>query len=182
MSLPGRPKGEFRRAQHEGTPMSHAEPLAPLAGGCLCGRVRYEATPDHREGYYCHCRMCQLAFGNTRAAYLNLRKAEVRWTSEAPAYYASSKIARRGFCATCGTPLSFEFIDSERMDLAVGSLDDPSAVKPTEHFAIESRIAGWHADDGLPGQRLDENARIAQRWRDAYGDGVEPGVGAARQP
>lgn len=151
----------------------------PLAGGCLCGRVRYEATPDHRDGYYCHCRMCQLAFGNTRAAYINLRKAEVRWLS-APAYYASSKIARRGFCLHCGTPLSFEFLDSQRMDLSVGSLDDPAAVKPTAHFAVESRVANWHSDDGLPGERLDTNERITQRWRDAYGGDVEPGLKATR--
>jgi hypothetical protein len=150
--------------------------LAPLAGGCLCGRVRYEATPDHRQGYYCHCRMCQLAFGNTRATYLNLRKSEVRWVTQAPAYFASSRIARRGFCATCGTPLSFEFLDSERMDLSVGSLDDPSAVIPTEHFAVESRIAAWHADDGLPEARLDDNSAIVQRWRSAYGDDAMPGL------
>jgi hypothetical protein len=158
---------------------STAKTLPPLTGGCLCGRVRYEATPDHRDGYYCHCRMCQLAVGNTRAAFINLRKAEVRWLS-APAYYASSKIARRGFCSQCGTPLSFEYLDSERMDLAVGSLDDPSAVKPTTHFAIESRIAAWHADDGLPGERLDTNERINNRWRAAYGDNAAPGLDTAR--
>ena len=155
------------------------DPLPPLPGGCLCGAVRYEATPTHRDGYYCHCRMCQLAFGNTRAAYFNLRKAEVRWLN-APSYYASSKIARRGFCARCGTPLSFEFLDNERMDLAVGSLDEPSLLKPTEHFAVESRLAAWHAEDGLPGQRLDDNARIQQRWREAYGAGVSPGLAAVR--
>jgi hypothetical protein len=25
-----------------------------LSGGCLCGRVRFEARPDKREGCYCH--------------------------------------------------------------------------------------------------------------------------------
>jgi hypothetical protein len=159
--------------------MSQTTPLPALEGGCLCGRVRYRATPDHRDGYYCHCRMCQLAFGNTRAAYFNLRKSEVQWLG-APAYYASSKIARRGFCRHCGTPLSFEFLDNDRMDLSVGSLDDPSAMKPTEHFAVESRIAAWHAHDGLPESRLDSNERIAQRWREAYGEGVEPGLAAVR--
>jgi hypothetical protein len=156
-----------------------ADGLAPVTGGCLCGRVRYEATPDHRDGYYCHCRMCQLAFGNTRAAYLNLRKDQVRWVQE-PAYYGSSKIARRGFCSTCGTPLTFEFLQGERMDLSVGSLDDPGAFKPTTHFAVETRVAAWHHDDGLPGERLDSNERINQRWRDAYGDDVRPGVDAVR--
>jgi hypothetical protein len=158
----------------------NAPPTLPtLQGGCLCGCVRYRASPDHRDGYYCHCRMCQLAFGNTRAAYMNLRKTEVEWQS-APAYYASSKIARRGFCSRCGTPMSFEFLDSERMDLSVGSLDDPSLVKPSEHFAVESRLAAWHAPDGLPETRLDANARIVQRWREAYGDDVVPGLAVGR--
>jgi hypothetical protein len=158
---------------------STALPALPaLLGGCLCGAVRYEAHPDHRDGYYCHCRMCQLAVGNTRAAWLNLRKAEVRWL-QAPAYYASSKIARRGFCSHCGTPLSFEFNDSEFMDLTVGSLDDPAQLAPNSHYSVETRLAGWHADDGLPGHRLDTNARINQRWRDAYGDAA-PGLDTAR--
>lgn len=154
--------------------------LPPLQGGCLCGQVRYAATPTHRDGYYCHCRMCQLAFGNTRAAYFNLRKDEVRWLNGPPAYYLSSRIARRGFCGRCGTPLSFEFLDSERMDLSVGSLDDPGQLKPTEHFGVETRVAGWHAEDGLPGTRLDTNEPIAARWRTAYGDDVQPGLQAVR--
>ena len=156
------------------------ETAAPLAGGCLCGSVRYEARPQQREGYYCHCRMCQLAFGNTRAAFLNLRKDEVRWTASAPTYFASSKMARRGFCGRCGTPLSFEFLDSQNMDLSIGSLDDPARIKPVSHFAVESRIATWHGDDGLPGERLDQNERLTERWKAAYGDAVVPGVAAAR--
>lgn len=152
----------------------------PLTGGCLCGSVRYRATPEHRDGYYCHCRMCQLAFGNTRAAFINLRKREVSWTAGSPTYYASSKFARRGFCGHCGTPLSFEYLDSENMDLSVGSLDQPSLVRPVSHFAIETRVANWHADDGLPGQRLDEHQRLMERWKQSYGEGVQPGVEATR--
>ena len=154
--------------------------LEPLTGGCLCGRIRYRATPDHRDGYYCHCRMCQLAFGNTRAAYFNLRKSEVQWLAEVPSYYASSKIARRGFCNHCGTPLSFEYLDSQRMDLSVGSLDEPSVLTPNEHFAVESRIAAWHVADGLPEKRIDDFSPIVERWRKAYGEAVEPGVAATR--
>ena len=157
-----------------------AESLPALAGGCLCGAVRYEARPTHREGYYCHCRMCQLAFGNTRAAFINLRKDEVRWVTSQPTYYASSKIAQRGFCARCGTPLSFEYLDSERMDLSVGSLDEPVALTPISHFAVESRINSWHADDGLPGERIDENLKLVGRWKNAYGDDVVPGIDAVR--
>jgi len=155
--------------------------LPPIKGGCLCGAVRYEARPTHREGYYCHCRMCQLAFGNTRAAFINLRKDEVRWTAGAPTFYASSKFARRGFCGHCGSPLSFEYLVSERMDLSIGSLDDPAAITPISHFAVESRIANWHGDDGLPGQRIDEHVKLTERWQEAYGSDVSPGVDAVRK-
>ncbi len=160
--------------------MTDTETSPVLTGGCLCGAVRYDARPERLDGYYCHCRMCQLAFGNTRAAFLNLPKERVRWTAALPMLYASSAFARRGFCGHCGTPLSFEYLDSANMDLSVGSLDDPSAVTPSSHFAIESRIAAWHADDGLPGQRLDEHLKLTERWRQAYGDGVEPGLEATR--
>jgi hypothetical protein len=161
--------------------MSDAVSNPARTGGCLCGAARYEARPDKPQGYYCHCRMCQLAFGNTRAAFLNLRKDELRWLGAAPAYYASSKFARRGFCNRCGTPLTFEYLDSERIDISIGSLDDPGAIKPTTHFGVESRIAAWHVDDGLPDERLDEHAKIMERWKASYGDSVVPGVAAARQ-
>ncbi len=160
--------------------MNEATTFPPVSGGCLCGAVRFEARPMHRRGYYCHCRMCQLAFGNTRAAFLNLRKDEVRWTEGAPTCYASSKLAKRGFCGACGTPLSFEYLDSEHMDIAIGALDDPSAFAPTTHFAVESRIVAWHGEDGLPGERLDENVKMLERWKQAYGDAVVPGIAAAR--
>ncbi|HWH81570.1 MAG TPA: GFA family protein [Burkholderiaceae bacterium] len=160
--------------------MSESPALPAVEGGCLCGALRYRATPTHRDGYYCHCRMCQLAFGNTRAAFVNLDKSEVEWTLGAPTHFASSAFARRGFCGACGTPLSFEYTDSPRMDLSAGSLDDPGAFAPTAHFAVESRIAAWHADDGLPGERLDANAQIVARWKQAYGDAVDPGVAATR--
>jgi hypothetical protein len=150
-----------------------------VTGGCLCGAVRYRARTDNREGYYCHCRMCQLAFGNTRVPFFNLPQAAVTWEAE-PRWYMSSKFAKRGFCSTCGTPLSFQYLDSERMDLAVGSLDDPSVLTPTSHFAVESRVENWHADDGLPGTRLDASEKLSARWKANYGSDVVPGASATR--
>ena len=152
----------------------------PMTGGCLCGAVRYEARLDKREGYYCHCRMCQLAFGNTRAAFANVRKDQVVWSGDPPTRYASSKIALRGFCGHCGTPLSFEYVASDRMDLSVGSFDHPEALRPVTHFGVESRIPSWDVPDGLPEERVDQNAKILERWRDAYGSGVVPGIAATR--
>lgn len=144
-------------------------------GGCLCGAVRYEAAVENTEAYYCHCRMCQRSFGNIFATFFNLPKASVKWTTHAPKYFHSSKIARRGFCGECGTPLSFEFHDSERMDLSVGSLDHPEAMKPVSHFAVEYRLAPFHVPDALPEELIDSNEKINARWQQGYGKDTPAG-------
>jgi hypothetical protein len=145
-----------------------------LSGGCHCGAIRYEAKVENHEAYYCHCRMCQRSFGNIFSTFFNLPKVSVEWTTRAPKYFHSSKIAQRGFCGECGTPLSFEYHDSERMDLSVGSLDYPEQMKPVNHFAAEYRIAAFHTPDGLPEDLIDSNKFINARWQQAYGAATPP--------
>jgi hypothetical protein len=140
-----------------------------MSGGCQCGRVRYAARIDSDDAYLCHCRMCRRATGGVSIAFRNLRKADVEWTGAAPDYYTSSPIARRGFCSACGTPLTFEFPDSENMDLTIGSFDDPSCFVPRHHFSIETMLPHWRDTADLPGIRLDENPGTVNRWMAATG-------------
>lgn len=149
--------------------------MVTLQGGCQCGRHRYNVRLEQPEGYFCHCRMCQRAFGNVFAAFINVQVSDVRWDTDAPAWYHSSRIARRGFCASCGTPLAFHYLDSTRMDLSVGSLDEPARIRPTGHSGVESRLATWFEPGPLPESRTDESSRILERWHAAYGPGVQPG-------
>jgi len=96
------------------------------SGGCQCGAVRFRVSQFGRSSI-CHCRMCQKAFGSFFAALVTARDLE--WTRGAPKRFASSNLARRGFCAECGTPLTYEY-DGD-IEIAVGALDDPSAAAPT---------------------------------------------------
>jgi hypothetical protein len=151
-----------------------SEPLV-LTGGCQCGAVRFTARAKSDEAYYCHCRMCQRAFGNVFATYVNVLKDDVIWDKGPPARHASSKIANRGFCSACGTPLTFEFHESRNMDLAVGALDEPGRLRPVMHVGVESRVATFHREDGLPVKRIDEFQHIVDKWKKAYGEGATPG-------
>jgi hypothetical protein len=141
---------------------------AKATGGCMCGKVRYTAAIENDEAYLCHCRMCQRASGNISLAMKNVKKAGVSWERE-PDYYQSSPIARRGFCASCGTSLTFEFPDSENMDLIVGSFDDPSRFRPKHHFGAESMHRAWLNTEGLPEYRVDEYQPVVDRWMKAIG-------------
>ncbi|MES2755017.1 MAG: GFA family protein [Pseudomonadota bacterium] len=135
-----------------------------VTGGCQCGRVRYAAAIVGDDAYLCHCRMCQRATGGVSTAFRNVKRTDVRWERE-PDRYASSAIAKRGFCSACGTPLTFEYNDgSENLDLTVGSFDDPGRFKPTSQFGVESRHDAWLDTRGLPEQRSDEYPALVERW------------------
>lgn len=135
-----------------------------ITGGCQCGAVRYAAAPVPADGYWCHCRMCQRAVGGVAAAFVNVAKAALTWTAGGPAYFMSSPFGRRGFCATCGTPLTFDYLDGEHVDLTIGSLDDPTAVRLAHHFGIDSRVPGWIPPDALPEIRCVDYAPLVARW------------------
>jgi hypothetical protein len=137
-----------------------------MSGGCQCGRVRYTAQVADDEAYLCHCRMCQRATGGVSIAFKNLARADIAWEHE-PEWYASSPVAKRPFCRECGTPLGFTFNTSDRIDLTVGSFDDPSGFYPTENYGIESKHAAWEDTSHLPGHKVIETESVIQRWSEA---------------
>ena len=137
-------------------------------GGCQCGRVRYRAEIDPAKAYLCHCRMCQRATGGVSIAFIGLPQADCTWESP-PDWYQSSPIARRPFCAQCGTPLGFQFVEGENMDLTLGSLDDPYGLEPHWHFGTESLHEAWLDTSHLPRKRSDEYEPLVRKWKDATG-------------
>ena len=135
-----------------------------MDGGCQCGRIRYSAEIASYDAYLCHCRMCQRATGGVSIAFVNLPKTSLTWAVE-PDWYESSPIARRPFCASCGTPLGFQFLDGSNTDLTVGSFDDPSPLVPKSHFGAESMLAAWLVTKDLPRTRCDEHLALVERWK-----------------
>lgn len=138
-----------------------------MTGGCQCGRIRYAARIDSDEAYLCHCRMCQKATGGFAAAFVEVPTSAVVWEHE-PDWYQSSPIARRPFCSVCGTPLGFDFIESNgRMDLTFGSFDDPSGFRPVAHAGSESLHEAWLDTKNLPRQCSATTESVASRWKEA---------------
>ena len=87
----------------------------------------------------------------------------------------SSKVARRGFCRDCGTPLTFEYLDLDELHLAVGSLDEPGRFRPVAHYGTEGIVEPFFTDDGLPRERTEDDEELVARWRAAHVPGSVPG-------
>jgi hypothetical protein len=110
-------------------------------GGCQCGAVRYAFYAPLENAHVCHCRMCQRASGGVFAALAGGQPENFAWTRGNPAFFTSSSLAKRGFCAQCGTPLSFKYDSpSARMYTTIGSLDRPEEVELVKQYGIESRL------------------------------------------
>jgi hypothetical protein len=120
------------------------------SGGCQCGAVRYALFAHPERTHICHCRMCQKAVGGPFAAFAPVRLADFAWTRGTPAAFLSSSMAARDYCKDCGTPLTFRYLDSEWIDVTIGSLDRPREVPPGEQFGIESRMPWFDQLSSLP--------------------------------
>ena len=120
-------------------------------GGCFCGAVRYLVTADVFNSTLCHCTMCRRASGAPCVAWFSVPRAGLHFSSGSPAWYHSSPGIRRGFCAACGTQLTFEDDACPvELDVTTASLDDPEAVPPGDHTYMQSHLRWMQLADSLP--------------------------------
>jgi hypothetical protein len=105
-----------------------------ISGGCLCGRVRYEADGEPLFGVVCHCRDCQRASGVGHVPVLGFRKSQFKVSGETTSFSTlglSGRAAVRHFCAHCGSMLyGLPEVAPDLVTLYAGSLDDPRDFKP----------------------------------------------------
>ena len=129
-----------------------------VSGGCQCGAVRYHASAMLDNAHLCHCRMCQKAVGNLFAALVAAPRDALVWTRGEPAVFRSSAHVARGFCRDCGTPLFFDYVEGGRVNLTIGSLDEPARFPPTGQVGIEGRMPWFDGLAALPGEQTTEAA------------------------
>lgn len=130
-----------------------------LHGGCQCGAVRYSVKTPIGNPHICHCRMCQKASGNYFLPLGSVNREQFALTRGTPHWFQSSDLVRRGFCADCGTPLFFDVAEANFLNITLGSLDDPTSVKPVEQSNLDSKMPWFSALDTLPIEASENNAQ-----------------------
>lgn len=124
--------------------------MAAREGGCLCRAVRFRAEGDPKWIAFCHCASCRKHTGAPVSAFAGYERDRVTLTGDAFTAFASSPGVRRGFCARCGSTLTYE---GDRwpteMHFHIGAFDDPAGVVPTGHAFPEERLKWLHvSSDG----------------------------------
>ncbi|HKY36590.1 MAG TPA: GFA family protein [Polyangiaceae bacterium] len=105
--------------------------LPEVAGGCLCGAIRYRIAAKPLSVACCHCSKCRRASGAALVAWATFPKRALQVVGH-PKRRKSSPLAERFFCAECGTQLFFAYVTGPAtVDVTLGSLDDPNALQPS---------------------------------------------------
>ena len=108
--------------------------MTTITGGCLCRRVRWEATGEPAFTGCCHCRSCQRYTGSAFNAFAVFPAANVRTTGDLKTYddqSDSGQPVRRRFCPNCGSGVASELDSLPGMTvLLAGGFDDPAEFTP----------------------------------------------------
>ena len=131
-----------------------------LAGGCLCGALRYTISVPVTELRACHCTHCQKASGGAGSVNAVVPAAAFRFTQGTPKRYdaaaASGRTLHRYFCGDCGSPIySQRPTMPDTVVVRAGTLDDSSGMKITTNIWTRSARPWAHIDPAskqFPGQ------------------------------
>ncbi|MCG8543306.1 MAG: GFA family protein [Alphaproteobacteria bacterium] len=123
--------------------------MTQYLGCCLCGAVKFKVSGPLGDLHACHCSQCRRQSGHYIVA-TNAKRSDFVLTEERGLkWYRSSELARRGFCAECG---SFLFWDDDGAEISInaGSLDQPTGLKLTSHIFADEKADYYDIADELP--------------------------------
>jgi hypothetical protein len=139
--------------------------MSVFTGGCQCGAVRFRIDGELRRASVCHCRMCQKATGGPFGAFATFPTASLMWTRGARKTFASSDAIRRGFCADCGTPLTFEAATGgDHIGITVGAFDRPETLAMTRQLERGARLPWVDSIADLPGRTAADEAAYRAKY------------------
>ena len=111
------------------------EPVKRFTGGCLCGALRYQAEGEPKACGHCYCADCRKASGSGFIPFMTFSASALRFSGEPRMFVsksASGGDATRNFCPVCGgLVFGGEIGKDDSHTIYAGSLDDPSAFRPT---------------------------------------------------
>ena len=125
----------------------------PVAGSCLCGAVRFQATPPTLFCAHCHCSMCRRSHGAGVVTWFAVPNEQFQILAGADALvrHRSSDHGTRSFCGRCGSSLFFETTQHpEKIDIVLANMDGPIDRDPGLHAHFSDRAPWVDVGDHLP--------------------------------
>jgi hypothetical protein len=124
-----------------------------LAGQCYCGTIRYAVADEFKYAMNCHCSGCRRTTGAAFKSFAGIERGKFAVTQgqdKLLAYGRDVEKAHNAHCGTCGSFLYSLVRDGQYIHVALGTLADEPAIRPTHHIFVGSKAPWFTITDDLP--------------------------------
>ncbi len=126
-----------------------------IAGGCLCGAVRYASEAEPVVSLVCHCPHCQKQTSSAFSMFVAVPMGTLRLEGRDLAAFQdvgeSGQPVTRRFCPECGSPTVSHVSATPDLEwIKAGTLDNSSWFEPQMHIWCASAQPWVSIDDALP--------------------------------
>ena len=122
-----------------------------LHGKCLCGGVQYVVLDAFLYAANCHCSNCRRATGSAFKPFAGIERDKLSVTKgEDDLMIFGEENDNDTRCRTCGSLLYSVVRDGVFVHIAMGTLVDDPAIRPTKHIFVGSKAPWFTITDDLP--------------------------------
>lgn len=122
-----------------------------LTGKCFCGAVHYAVADAFTYALNCHCSNCRRTTGSAFKPFAGITRDQFSVTEgrDKLLIYGEEK-THDAHCNVCGSLLYSVVRDGAYVHVALGTLVDAPAIRPTAHIFVGSKAPWFTITDDLP--------------------------------
>ena len=133
--------------------MTNPEKPSPrlLTGKCFCGAVQYAVADSFGYAMNCHCSNCRRTTGSAFKPFAGIERDKFSLTEGADKLLIfGEENGHDAHCQRCGSLLYSLVRDGAFVHVAMGTLVDDPAIRPTCHIFVGSKAPWFTIADDLP--------------------------------
>ncbi|MGY4197437.1 hypothetical protein ACVIM9_006778 [Bradyrhizobium sp. USDA 4520] len=122
-----------------------------LTGECFCRDVRYEVADAFAYALNCHCSNCRRTTGSAFKPFAGIARDKFTVVSGADELLIyGDELTHDAHCGRCGSLLYSQVRGGAYVHVAMGTLLDAPAIRPTAHIFVGSKAPWYAISDDLP--------------------------------
>lgn len=122
-----------------------------LAGKCFCGAVHYAVVDEFAYAMNCHCSQCRRTTGSAFKPMAGIERDKLVVTAgQDKLLIQGRERCNNTHCRLCGSLLYSVVRDGAWVHVAMGTLVDTPAIRPTHHIFVGSKAPWFTITDNLP--------------------------------
>jgi hypothetical protein len=122
-----------------------------LSGACFCGAVRYTVADAFAYALNCHCSNCRRTTGSAFKPFAGIARDKLSLEKgHDDLMVHGDESGHDAHCRRCGSLLYSVVRDGAYVHVAMGTLLDDPAIRPTAHIFVGSKAPWFTITDALP--------------------------------